>query len=153
MSNISDIIDRLRVVIPALTGFNDKKELRNSYDLLDNPQIILKDAWGLTVETSVGAPLPVFNEHSEARNFGIIVTKQIFRLENDATTIHTATKGLLEDMVTVNTELLKSNQLAIGDKIRKIDFVTNAGLQFIKKDKTGFLFTETVFSIQITETI
>jgi len=153
MSNISTIIDKIRQVVPTISGFSGKAELYNPYSVEDNNINDLKDGWGLAVLDSSLSDLGEFCFHQESRQFKILLTKRTIRLETDVVALHTDSKALLEDAKNLAVRFVNPDQLGIDSNINKIDFIGNSGIEFFKVGKFNYLVTETIFGIDITENI
>jgi len=152
-SKITIVIDKLREIIPTLTGFTDKLELHNPYLVQDNASVRLAKGWGLTIEDSGPGGNDTYGTHSESRSFGIVVTKSFFAKDNDPVAIHTAGKALLEDAKTVVIRLLNDDQLGIEPSIGAVTFLNNTGVSVEFKEKGKFLTTKSIISIDINEDI
>ena len=151
MSNISTLIDRIRVVVPTYTGFTTKKEIPNPYSLTDNARLYLENGWGLKILSESISGFQVNQFVSGTRDISIVVTKVVYSVGNENSNIITDSKSLMEDVVTLKKEFLACDQLGIGGNIRKVDFVTNSGIEFLTAKKFNFFSTETIFSFDLSE--
>lgn len=153
MSNISTVIDAVRQAIPLLAGFSDKAEIPNPYSLADNDSQFLENGWGLSILSSSLSSINTFKDHSESRQMVISLTKQFVSIEGDNDAIHTDSKILLEDALILSKDLLDFDQLGIDSSVQKIDFVSNSGIEFVIGNKFNFIFTETIFNFDISESL
>lgn len=146
MSDTSNIINSLRTIIPALTGYSDKIELPNSYFLAENDDLYLKSGWGIKLG---GSGLSDFNTdytHAEDREISIILTQEIYTLETNASPLVTATDELMNDVDTLKVRLLNLDRLGVIYEGQGITFVSNSGIEFVRDEQIRFVSTETVFS-------
>lgn len=152
MSNNDQAVrDRLNALIPTLSGFTAKTQLINAYDVEDNKDHLLKDGWGVKLESS-SVVTPYFTRSwTQSRNFTVVITAQVVHLENSRGPIDTVENTFLGNIYTLQKAFLDDNQLNIGTNIGKVDFVGDTGFNFILKDKTKFATIEATFSFDIFE--
>lgn len=151
MSNISTVIDRLRVLIPTLSRFAGKAELQYTIDVERNNNHQLEDGWGLRIEDSSLSPGQRFNSHMETRSIGIVMSKRSMKRESDVDSSIEDQLSLMEDHNQVTIELLKADQLSIDGSLVKVDFISNSGIELIRDNKKSFIYTVTTISVDIEE--
>ena len=132
MSKVSTIYDRLRVVIPTITGFSDKKEITNPYSLEDNNINILREGWGLAIGESTPTP-GEYNAFNEERTFNIIVTQEVKYTDHNLDPRITVEKAVLEDSYNLKKEILNNNQLNIPSDIEIILPGGSTGIEFFQE--------------------
>lgn len=153
MSKISVVYDRLRVLTPTLTGFTDKTEIPNPYSLVDNDFNLLREGYGIKVESGNPASSTWTKSFSEQRIFTVVVTQGIFSVTHDPEQIVTAAKDLLEDSLVLKQAFLDNTQLSIPSDIEIVHLVSSGPVDFVQGDKYNFLVNETSFAIQIRENL
>lgn len=92
----SAIIDKIESLYPA------KGRVHNPYELLDNPEICRKDAWGLRVESAEREDVEFCNL-SLNRTFTIVFVRQFVTLGNRKTGL----MQLLDLFLRINSHLFK----------------------------------------------
>jgi len=149
-TKISTILDQLKdVTLPAL--FPNKTEIPNAYSLIDNNDRLLKDAWGIRVNTGGTADYNTFNTTAVRQEISIVLSREVVRLEHDNDPLHDATKLILEDALILRKDFLHISEIDIEGSIEKIDWNQNTGIEFVSGDNFNFIFTEVIFSFEISE--
>ncbi len=153
MSKISTIYDQLiSVVIPTLLP--DHTRVPNAYSLEDNIEGLLRQGWGLRVNSSSptedGSDFKSFNN---IRSFSIIVVREVVKTESEFDTLDTVSKNLLEDIYTLQKDLLNVDQIDIETSIEQISTGATSGIEFVLGDKFNFAFIEAEFEINIRENL
>jgi hypothetical protein len=151
MSNVSTILDTIVTTMGTL--FPDKYRLVNPYDMENNAKYSKRDGWGLVVRPGSLGDYDAFCDSAMNQSIGIVLCKEVIRLENDTTDFDTKVKALLEEEKTVRVDFLNSDQLGIESSIGKIDYVGHDGINFITSGKTNFIYIEVNFRIDIIESL
>jgi len=151
MSNISTVYDRLIVVIAAL--FTSKMRISNPYDLANNADIVLKDAWGLKMAAAGTSEISLYPFHSEAREFSVVLCRKVHKLREDADALDAPIKALMEDVKALTCAMVNGSQLSIPNSVGKIDFISSSGVEFTRTGKQDNISTEVKFRIDIMEAI
>ena len=153
MSNISTIVNQLRnTTIPTITGFTDRTQIPNPYSLGDNAEIFLEAGWGLKILDS-NQITGNFCEHWEKRFMSVILTERLVSIGNNNEPLDTEDLVLMEAVVELRKTLLNPDQFGVESSLEKVDFPSNSGIQFLRTEKNNYLFTETVFSFDISEEV
>lgn len=150
MSKTSNILDELRIAIPALPSFSEKIEIPNPYSLADNDVNTVRNGYGIPV----GPASPGFGEFksfTQERDFTIILTRQVFATAHDQEPLVDATKLLLDDMFEVSKDVLSVDQLGIETQIEKVDQGTISGVEFIEADNFSLISMSASFIFTVRE--
>ena len=154
MSKISDIYDQIRTVVPGLfTGADAKIEIPNPYSLPDNNKNFLSNGWGLAVGDGSPSSVGFLKCDNESRNFIIVLTKELIRLDQCPDPMAVCTKALLEDYRTIKDRFVDFDQLGLDEKILKINFTNGSGIDFVTAGKFNFLTVSATYAIEYEETI
>jgi hypothetical protein len=151
VSNISTVIDALRTQIAIISGFPGKTEIPNAYSLKDNPETMLENGWGIRIGPASPSTIDEYSKYSESRVFTVVLTKLIFRTEEDIAAFSTAAKALLEDALLIKKLLDGPLQFNTQNYVVMVDFERDSGLSFIKDDKFSLLYNEMSFTVDISE--
>lgn len=150
MSKISNVYDAL--ITETETLFTGKSRLHNPYELIENPEIVRKNAWGLRVETAQN-PEQEFCQISIERTFTMVLVRQFVTLASKEDGFDSVTKELLESqqsflgLIYSPTELMRQNDIDII-RIQNI-----SGIEQLISEEKKFLFCEVTFTITISELI
>lgn len=142
----SAIIDKIEALYPL------KGRLHNPYELLDNPEICRKDAWGLRVETADREDIEFCNL-SLNRTFTIVFVRQFITLGNKEDGFDAITASILEDQQTFVGAFFSTDKIGQGDNIERIDITSISGVNELTGDEKKYLFSEVTFNILINEAI
>lgn len=149
MSNFTTVYDQIIATLKIL--FADKSEIPNPDNLLDNPDSELCDAFGVIIGPASPNDFD-FNEFYESRDFTIIFTEEIIRLEGDEVNLKTIKKNIIEDTVLLKKDFLANDQISVATSIQQIELSTSSGVDIIP-GKEKILTASVTFSIGISETI
>ncbi len=151
MSKVSTIYDQLKdTILPALLPNHTR--IPNAYSLPDNDEGLLRQSWGLRVNTANPSDSE-FKAFNVVRTFTVVLTREVVDLESQFDSIDNASKELLEDVVTLQKRLINPDQIAIESDIELIDLGNISGIEFVQGDKYNFAFIEADFLINIRENI
>ena len=147
MSNVSTIFDNFLALLQ--TEFASKTQLANPFSVQNNNDNILKEGYGLRYGP---ASLPDFDLTSfqgYSREIVVILTKQVFKTDNDTDNFSTAQKAMVEDQNTLINSLAKNR--TFDSSTVSVEFTGDSGIEFIFNGKFNFLYLETSFEIQYKE--
>lgn len=144
MSVISTIYDNLNSVITTL--FPNKIELKNPYNVSDNPDVILRIGYGITWETGAYSEVLNGRVYYVERNIGIIFTKRIFRTDLNKTARRDIEKSLFEDSKTLIDEI-KTNPLII-EPVEYFEYSNDDGIDFVIDGKQNIVSLKTNFVVK-----
>ena len=152
-SKIITVYNRIRTLIPTLTGFNDKFEIPIPENLVSNPIVLLKNGWGVII----GEDSPSINQEfrflTTDRRISIVLTRDVFQTFNNAGPSVTVNKNLLEDSMTIIKTFLKSDQINIEESILKVDYSGSSPIEFLVGDNARFRAITIDFRFNINEMI
>jgi hypothetical protein len=150
-------MSKIGIVYPAIidkiiTLFPTKARLHNPYELLENPEMCRKDAWGLKVESASREELE-FCDISINRTFTIVFVRQFITLANKEDGFDAVTVSLIEDQQTFLEAFFSTDKIGQGDNIERIDIEAISGVNELVGDEKKYLFSEVTFNILINEAI
>lgn len=151
MSKVSTIIDAVDTRLDSLFSAS-KIKIPNPYSLEDNNEMFLREGYGFKIGTA-SVEASEFCNYAYSLNFIVVITKEVLKLDSDNAVYKTASKALLEDLKTLQDNMLGYSQLNQGDSIELIRFEGSDGIEFIKNDKSNFIFLEASFSFVIRENL
>lgn len=149
MSKFSTVYDQIITTLATL--FADKTELSNPDNLLDNPHSELCNGFGVVIGPASPNDFD-FSEFYESRDFTIIFTEEVLRLEGDETAFKTIKKNIIEDTILLKKDFLANDQIEVQSSIQQIELVISSGVDIIP-GKEIILTASVTFSIGISETI
>ena len=150
MSNVTDSYNA--IVAKAESLFAGKTRLHNPYELSDNPEIIMRDAWGLKVNPGERVNIEFCNL-SVSREYIFILVRQFATVGNKENAFDSVTVGLLEDQQTFLNNLWSQTELSIPDTIDEIQITNIGGIDFMQADQKKYLFTEITFTITVSTAV
>lgn len=150
MSNISTVYDA--IVTKVNTLFPNKGRLHNPYEFSDNPEIIMKDSWGLKVLSASREEIEYCNL-SIIRDFSFVLVKQFATVGSKEDAFDAVSKNLLEDQQIFLNNFFSPTELGISSIIDKIEFDTIGGIEFVQTEQKKYLFCEIAFKIIISEPV
>ena len=125
-----------------VTLLPNHNRIPNPYSLRDNPDIVLKQGWGLAAGSSNRVELD-FTRLQMERSFQLITTREMFYIDTKVDTFDVAVKALMNDHVTIQLEFHKVNELGIEAKIDKMEIVSSSEPEIIFNDKYKYLTMST----------
>lgn len=150
MSNITTIYDQIiNTTLPGLYG-SGYSRIPDAYDLLDNSDLFLRQGYGLKIGPGNPEELE-FKSKWINQSFSVVLTREIIKLEEDATYVDTAIKAMLEDVNSGQKIFYNNNQLGIESNIEKIDLGGVSPIEYFKGDKKNFISIEYEIIITIRE--
>ena len=150
MSNISTAHDA--IVTKALALFSSKTRVHNPYELTDNPELTLKDSWGLKIG-SAAYEQNEFCNLTMSRTFTFILIRQFASTGISGSAFDSITKSLLEDQKTFLDNIYSPSELGVESSIDKIDIDSVTGIEFMQADQKKYLFCEVSANILISEPV
>ena len=140
MSNVSIIYDQIKVIIDTLfTGVDTKIKLPNPYLLEENPMGMLKNGWGMTVGPSE-RPDFEFKSILQAREFNLVLIRELIRMDSDTTIFEDLEKVILEDVAIIQERFEQTNQIGIESNIENITLGSCSGIEFLQGDNETVFF-------------
>lgn len=147
-TKISTIYDDLLTELAAI--FPNKERIPNAYDPSDNPVLSIRDGYGLRIDAATATQRD-FCTFSRFRNFTVILTREVIKTEFSVTPLDTAIKAMLDDVYTLQKELLGADQFGSSANIDIVNVGGFTGIEFFNFEKTNFITSEVAFSIQVSD--
>jgi hypothetical protein len=144
MSYVGTIYDA--IISKCNTLFPTKNRLHNPYELQDNPEIIIKDSWGLKVLSASHVEIENCTL-SVARSYNFLLVRQFATVGTKETAFDTVTKSILEDQKLFLDNIYSLSELGIESTIDQIEIGDISGIEFLQTDQKKYLFTEITFKI------
>ena len=139
----ASIISKLSSIYPT------KNRIPNAYSIVDNPEQLLKNSYGLKYNGSERQSYEICSRRERA-SFSLVLTVEFFKLDTGLTSFDDPTTTILEDAETFKFEFSKTNMLNNTDIIN-INTTSTSGLANIQGDKYNFLSIEVNFEIDYFE--
>lgn len=150
MSKISTIYDALLLRLGAI--FTDKIRIPNAYDVSSNGDVFLRNSWGLRIASSNYYEME-YNTYVNDRQFVVVFTREIIKTDTQTAQIDNVTKLLLEDVNTLQKELMNPSQIGVHQSIEIIDLSSTTGINEVFTNNEKFLSIEVSFNIKVSEDI
>jgi hypothetical protein len=126
--------------------FPNKQRIHNPYELSDNPELIMKDSWGIKVGQSSLVEL-VFCNLSTEREYSLLLIRQFASVGSKDTAFDAVTTSILEDQALLLDVLHSPNELGIPDIINNLVIGNISGIEFMQANEKKYLFCEVAFNI------
>ena len=142
MSNISQAYDDIISVIESVLP--NHKALINPYRPELNDDLTFEKGWGLTFGSGINTNLQLGCRLSIDRTFGLVLTRKVFagqlqRSINAVTVSRDTEKSLLEDHCLVLKEFETNPTITDSQVITKLVYQGDAGLEFVRTERTDLL--------------
>lgn len=142
----SAIIDKMEALYPT------KIRLHNPYELTENPEIVCKNSWGISVEDASREDVEYCNL-SIVRTFKATFLRQFITLASKEDGFDAVTALLLEDQQTFLNAFYSPDEIGQQGIIERIDFTSISGINQLVSGEKKYLFSEVTFNILISEAI
>ena len=136
------------VVTKAGELFPSKQRMHNPYELSDNPELILRDSWGLKVGSAEFIEIEYCNL-SIGREYTFILTRQFATIGSARDAFDSVTISMLEDQQLFLNNIYSSSELGVPDDIVQIVITNIGGIDFAVADQKKYLFLEITFRITL----
>jgi hypothetical protein len=150
MSAISTVYDA--IISSTETLFPSKLRIHNPYELSDNPEITMKDSWGLRVLDSAYVEFE-FCKLSMIRDYSFLLIRQFATVGNKDDAFDTVSKDLLEDQQSFLNMIYSPQELGQHSEIDKVDIASVTGIEFVQSNQKKYLFCEIKFRITMSAPI
>lgn len=150
MSNISTIYDAVIAKLDIL--FPGKQRIHNAYELSDNPEITMKDSWGLKVLGASREEIEFCNL-SITRDFSFILIRQFATVGTKEDAFDAISKYLLEDQQSFLDNFFSPTELGVANVVDRIEFDSIGGIDFVQTEQKKYLFCEITFKITTSESV
>jgi hypothetical protein len=148
--SISTVYDA--IVNKAGVLFPSKQRLHNPYELSDNPELIMKDSWGLKVGSAERIDIEFCNL-SVKREYVFILVRQFATVGNKEEAFDTVSKAILEDQQTFMNSFYSPSEIGLPSSIDQIEISNIGGIEFNTSDQKKYLFCELTFNITLSEAV
>lgn len=148
--SISTVYDA--IVNKAGILFPSKQRIHNPYELSDNPELIMKDSWGLKVGSAERIDIEFCNL-SVKREYVFILVRQFATVGNKEEAFDTVSKSLLEDQQTFMNSFYSPSEIGLPSSIDQIEISSIGGIEFNTADQKKYLFCELTFNITLSEAV
>lgn len=147
MGKYSLAYDDVRTIMQTL--YPNHKELVNPYDLESNPDIELKQSWGISIGSALNGTRVVCNRATITRNFSIVLARRSNRTRNDNATRIVTEKLLFEDL-SLLVKYFEENPKTTN--ITRVRYTDDEGLDFVAGDRDNYLVLRSTLLVEYTET-
>jgi len=151
MSTISTGFDalntRLNTLFPSGSGWI---ELPNPYKPEENPDLYLRQSWGIVVGPAENSNRQVNCKFSVARTMTVVLARQYDALENDTSAKASTVKQLLEDQAVLINDM--EQDVTVNGSTMYTRWESDGGIEYIKGETDRFLMIKTDFRLEYLET-
>jgi len=140
------------IITKANTLFAAKTRLHNPYELSDNAEIIMKDAWGLKANGAERVDIEFCNL-SISREYSFLLIRQFPTVGAAKDAFDSITKSLLEDQQTFLNNIWSPTELGVQSYVDQININSIGGIEFNVSDQKKYLFTELTFTITLSTAV
>lgn len=151
MSNISTIYDTILAAMTAL--FPTKTRIPNAYSLSDNQSHLLRDGYGVKLNSASSAEGEICGNFNVNRDISIVFTQEIVRGDSEHGQVDTAVKNLAESVVTLQKDFYHADRMGIPSNVSNIELSSISGVEFFISGKNNFISMEISFNFYIRENI
>lgn len=150
-------VSKITTVYPAIIAkmlalYPTKTRLHNPYDVMENPEIVRKDAWGIAVEEASREEMD-YCLMALNRTYKAVFVRQFVSLAGKEDGFDTATLAILEDQQTFCDGFFATDQIGQGANIQRIDIENISGINQVSDGEKKFLLGEVTFNILLSESI
>ena len=150
MSKVTAVYDALVLELSSL--FPNKTRIPYSYSLGDNNARFLIDGYGLSIGASNFEQFEFCN-FMNARDVSVVLTREVFRTDSDASVIDSITKELMESVYDVQKLFYSYNELGVPNDIAKVDIGSVSAVEEVLSGKQSFLSMTATFQFYIIESL
>lgn len=144
MSNFSTFIDALNIRLAAITELSTKSLIPDPYNVIANPEPLLRDGYGVVVQASTDG-FGEFNTSYDDQGIGVVLIREVIKTQNNPTPLIEAIKSLKTDSFAVRKDLLETRV----DGAVKIDYISTD--EFTSEDQ--LVYTTVNFNVTISDVI
>ncbi len=150
MSKVTTLYEDLIAKMVSL--YPDHKRLHNPYSVSENNERFLQKGWGIQVLSGNNSQRQVSCQLSVERDFGIVLSRKWFSMEQRTAQKETAEKALLEDQFLL-LDAFSGAADQISDAIVRSQFVSDSGILFVTGEKDNFIHVVTLVRIEYFENL
>lgn len=145
--SLSTIIDTIHAEMDTLFSAS-QTVIPNPYSLADNPSIFLKRGYGLQINGEANSAIDTLKDDNASRQFTFILTREVFRTEDDFTNMRTESKAILADQRSFKDRILDFDQLGIDNDIQRVTIIALSGVNFLVAEKFNYITTSLNFAVE-----
>lgn len=149
MSKVSDIYNALNTLVS--TTLTSYKKLPNPYVASENANVILNKGYGIAIGAGTNTERLLGCKLSIARDFGVVLTKQIAKTDHDVAGRATQEKAIFEDQYLI-IKALEENP-SLSGTAAKAYFVGDGGLEVLDLETGRYFVLATQFNVEYLETL
>lgn len=149
MSKISEIYVALESAIESIIP--DYKKIPNPYDASGTANVILRQGYGISAGPALNTERLLGCEMSIARDFGVVLTKQIAKTDHDADGRTSQEKALFEDQYSLIKYIEKNPSLS--GTAAKIGFVGDNGIEILDLESGRYFVLASQFNVEYFENL
>lgn len=152
MSQISTAYDNFHTRIAAvLTSNNGWVKLPHAYAIENNPEIYLKQGYGVGLGAGVNTKRVFSKTLSISREIILNIVREMTTLDLETTGRETIEKQLFEDLKLVIADVEANSTLNEGQIL--CSYQSDAGIEYVDGETAEFVLIRAVFLIEYFETI
>ena len=144
MSNFSSLYDaivtRVSTVLPSHT------RLPNPYKIDENAEPLLRQGWGLAMNSATNTRRELSCRVSIRRDFVISIARKFYAVESNVDSKVSVEKSLVEDMILLIQDLCSNSSLPGAFGI--VTYESDAGINYVYGSKDPFLVLPITFSVE-----
>ena len=148
-TSITTIYDQLKARIALLLPAY--QQLANPYEVMENPSIVAKKAFGIGFGSGVNSNRLVGCQLSIAREMTIVLIQLVPSLEQDVSKLSGIEKTILEDQVLLIRFLESGDYL--NSSVSKLAYVSDTGVSYDQAGRGLFIVTEITAEVEYFENI
>jgi hypothetical protein len=140
------IISKTNLLYPS------KTRLHNPYELSDNAEITMRDAFGLKVNGAEQLEIEFCNL-SISRQYTLALVRQFPTIGAAKDAFDSISKSLLEDQQLFLNLIYSPTELGVESLVDKIEINSIGGIEFNVSDQKKYLFIELTFTITLSTAV
>jgi len=148
MSKITTVYDTLLTVIGTI--FPEKTRVFDAYSILDNPEHVLRDGYGLR-KTGTNFEQAEYCRFTDTHGFEVVLTREVVRGEDQLNPIDTQVKSLLEDAFELRERVYRYDELGITTDITQVQLGDVSGVDRLNVGNGRFITITVSFTVQVSE--
>lgn len=150
MSKVSTAYDNLITRLAAVfTSGSGWLQIPNGYDIPANADGFLRQGYGLAIGAGVNAKREVGGHYHVDRKFTVSISREVFKLDGDASGYGSVAKSLFEDLKLVISDFETNQTLNSGQIF--CSYESDSGIQAVQGDGFAFMYLSAEFSVILIE--
>lgn len=149
MSKITTVYDEILTQIATL--FPAKTRIFNQYSLIDNPEHVLRNGYGL-LKIDTNRIASEFCNFTDEHGFEVVLTKELPRTEDQMDPVDDVTRDIIEDAFSLRERIYRYDKLGLQTDIENTEIGSVSGITyFLGNNKSNFISISVAFTISINE--